>query len=47
MKAAEYFAALYGDYARTCLEMGVRQLSPEAVADLLAAIDDDAPQTIP
>jgi len=39
MDALEYFAVLYGDYARICLEMGVQPLSPVAVADLLAAID--------
>jgi len=44
--APESFAALYGDYARTCLEMGVRPLPPEAVAELLAALDGDYLPTI-
>ena len=39
MDATESLAALYGDYARTCIEMGIRPLSPEALAALLAALD--------
>lgn len=39
MDATESFAALYGDYARTCIEMGIRPLPPEAMAALLAALD--------
>jgi hypothetical protein len=39
MDALESFAAVYGEYARTCIEIGVRPLSPEELAALLAAID--------
>jgi len=44
--APESFATLHGEYARICLELGVRPLPPETVAELLADLDDDAPPTM-
>jgi hypothetical protein len=46
MDAPECFAALYGEYAKTCLEMGVRPLPPEDVVELLAALDGATAPTI-
>lgn len=39
MDALEPFAGLHGDYARICVEMGIRPLSPEEMAALLTALD--------
>jgi hypothetical protein len=46
MDAVESFATLYGDYARTCIEMGVRPLPPEALAALLMKLDVAAAPTL-
>ena len=46
MDTVESFANLYGDYARTCIEAGIRPLSPEALAALLADLDPSNDRTL-
>ena len=46
MDTTASFATLYGDYARTCIEAGIRPLSPETLAALLADLDVSYDRTL-
>jgi hypothetical protein len=46
MDTVESFAALYGDYARECVEKGIRPLLPQELAARLTDLDVPEDRTL-